>query len=428
MSSEVTVNLLPHQIKFVQSKKRYVALVGGLGCGKSFGIGAKAHQLATINAGFDGALISRSSKQLHDFLLPEVKKYFDLTKTPYTMKDGDKIVIKWGGKTTNIHLLVATNDAYKKWAGGNLAWVLIDEIDTMDKPHDVWAYANDRVRVKAPMIQTGCASTPEGYRFLYNFFEKQVKDHPEYTTDREIIRGSTFDNLLNLDPEYVRGLIRTRNPLALRAYINGEFCNLEGSPVYYRYVPAYEDENGKPGNWTTKTVKDFPADRVLHVGMDFNKNKNPCEIHVIDNHNRYAVDELYGLKNSDECITELKKRYPGRQLKFYPDASGFEAIQNYESSFGQSNVHYNPANPKVLKRVASLHWGIQDPTNQKRSYFVNPETCPELDNGLQHQTFNSKNEPDKDAGIDHGIDGAGYFHYWYWPADDKQVTQSTLAV
>lgn len=426
----VVINLLPHQVKFVKNTKRYVALVGGLGCGKSYGIAAKAHDLACKNNGHDGALISRSSKQLYDFLLPEVKKYFTIALGVegglWRMKDGDKIVINWA-KPTTIHLLVATNDAYKKWAGGNLAWVLIDEIDTMDKPFEVWSYANDRVRVNAPQVQTGCASTPEGYNFLYDFFEKQVKDNPSLGDaalgDRELIRGSTFDNLANLQADYIRNLIRTRNPLALRAYINGEFCNLEGSPVYYRYVPSYEN-----GNYTRLTLKDFPVGTALHIGMDFNKHKNPCVVHVVHGGNRYAIDEIYGLKNSDECIKEIKNRYPDRQIDFYPDASGFEAIQNYEKHFGSNRVNYNAANPKVMQRVASLHWGIQNPLTKERRYFVNPDKCPELNDGLQHQTYNEKNEPDKAADLDHSIDGAGYFHHWYWQVDDRHISQSTLGI
>jgi len=422
----VEIKLLPHQVSFLRSDKRFVALVGGFGCGKSYGLAAKAFDSASKNPGFDGALISRSSRQLHDFLLPEVKSYLTKVLGPedsgtWKMKDGDKIVINWSPKCTVIHLLVASNDAYKKWAGGNFAWVGIDEIDTMDKPFEVWSYANDRVRVKAPHIQTFCASTPEGYRFLYQFFEKQPKENPNLD-DRELVRGCTFDNLLNLDEGYVRNQIRTRNPLQLRAYIYGEFCNLEGSPVYYRYKPSYDD-----GNWTTKTIEDFP-DSPLHIGMDFNKHKNPCVVHAIQDGKRYAVDELYGLKNSDECIGEIKKRYPGRMIDFYPDASGFEAIQNYEKHFGGDRVNYSAANPKVNKRVTSLHWGIQNPLTQQRTYLINPEKCPELDNGLQHQTYNEKNEPDKEAGVDHAIDGAGYFHYWHWPVDDKQISQSTLGI
>lgn len=402
----------------MMSQKRFVSLVGGFGCGKSYACGAKAYMLASINHGYDGAIISRSSKQLRDFLVPEVEKFFRTVQAPYSFKDGNKIIIDWGADKSVIHLLTTENDAYTRWAGGNLAWSVIDEIDTHLKPFEVWSFANDRIRVKAPLIQTACASTPEGYGFLWTFFDKEPKAKPELLNDRELIKGCTFDNP-HLNVDYVRSQIQTRNPLQLRAYIYGEFVNLDGVSVYYHYSDTE--------NITKRTIADFSQEIPIHIGLDFNKNKNPGEVHVIEKGILYAVDEIYGLKNIDMLIAEVRKRYPRRDIHWYPDASGFEGIQQLEMAFGHGNVHYNKANPKVDRRIASVNHRLCDHTGVRR-YFVNQEKCPELANGLLRQTYDANGQPDKSSDLDHAVDAMGYLIHWNWPVGDGGMVRQRLGI
>jgi hypothetical protein len=414
VTGPVAISLLKHQVTFLQSTKRFVALVGGFGCGKSYACGAKAYALASVNHGYDGALISRSSKQLRDFLIPEVEKFFRTVNANYTFKDGNKIIIDWGADKSVIHLLTTENDAYQRWAGGNWAWAVIDEIDTHTKPAETWAYTNDRIRVKAPQLQTACASTPEGFGFLYNFFEKEPQENTPLSETRQLIKGCTLDNP-HLDIEYVRSQIQTRNPLQLRAYIYGEFVNMQGSPVYWRF--------DRDLNLTTKTLADFP-NHVLHLGVDFNKGINATTVAVIKNNHAYFVDEIYGCKDTQLLANEIKKRFPwhaaNNAIRFYPDASGFEGIQTLKRNFpehaldGQPNFRYSAANPKVERRVAAFNDKFK-PVGREPECFINANRCPELFKGITQQVYDKGGDPDKHSGIDHALDGAGYFIYRTWP-------------
>jgi hypothetical protein len=430
-----SIKLLPHQIKFLQSRKPFVALCGGLGCGKSYGIGGKSYQLASENWGMQGAIISRSSKQLYDFLMPEVETFWRRIGAQYDWQDGNKLILgPKNGTHSTVHLLTTENEAYKRWSGGNWAWACIDEIDTMPKASEVWSYVSDRVRHNdATLLQMACASTPEGYKFLYDFFEKQPNADSSID-DRELIQGCSFDNPY-INENYVMRLIRTRNPLQLRAYVYGEFCNLEGSLVYYNYKPDYED-----GNWTRRTLKDFSEDAVMHWGGDFNKNINPFIAHIIEGNGAYAVRTIRGLADIDDVITEIKKQYPNRKHKFYPDACSSGGITQLNKAFGEMNVitsdplrdkklrrNTDNGNPDVDKRITSLHELILDSGTEQRRYFVNPETCPDLDRALQYQTYNDEDEPDKDSGMDHDPDAAGYFGHRKFPYMEK-VTPKIYSV
>ncbi len=427
----VQVELLKHQAEFMGATERFVALVGGFGCGKSRAIGYKAFMLSYINRGFDGMLVSRSGEQLHKLLIEVEAAFSDCgliqmslqefrsTNRPmtYTNFGGRRYIINYGDKASNIYLSTTENETYKRWAGGNLAYVIIDEIDTMPKATEVWKFANDRVRVKAPLLQTACASTPEGYGFLYNFFDAEPRKDPSLAPYRKLIRGCTFDNP-HLDTSYVRSQIQTRDPATLNAYVNGHFVNLDGSLVYYRF-----DKNV---NITQRTLKDFGPHYICHVGLDFNKNVNAASVTFIDEGKLYTVHEFYGSPNIDMLIAEMMKVLRGRPIRIYPDASGFEGIQQLERAFGTKAVVYNRANPLVDRRVAAVNAKLATPEGIPTA-FVNPNTCPHLYQGLMRQTRNVKGEPDKTQGLDHAVDGYGYMIWQLFPIGIGNNTATVVA-
>lgn len=419
--SELRVELITHQVKFLKSQKRFVALCGGFGCGKSYALAAKLYALASVNHGYSGALISRTSKQLNDFLLPEVHKFFKLVGVNYKMKDGNKIVINWGNDETVIHLLTTENDAYLRWAGGNWAFALIDELDTMPKAEEVWSYTNDRIRLKsAPLLQTACASTPEGFGFLYKFFEKEPNDKPSLLEDRELIRGCTFDNP-HIDEGYIRSQIQTRNPQQLEAYVYGKFVNMQGTPVYWKF--------DRDQNVTEKTLADFPM-QYLHIGVDFNKGINAATVAIVKEQRVYFIDEIFGSQDTEVLCQAIKKRFPwhfdNNAIKFYPDASGFEGIQNMKRHFpefgpdGKSNFRFSAGNPRVEKRVAAFNEKFR-PVGREAEAFINIKRCPELYKGITQQVFDKHGAPDKTAGVDHVNDAAGYLIWNLFPLSG-QVT------
>ena len=403
-AQQLEVNVLPHQLAFMQANQRFVCLTGGFGCGKSFGVGLKTWNLARINAGFDGMLVSRSATQLRKLQL-EVEEVFRMMGTAWKKKGTDEYHLTFGDKSTIVYTGTTENDSYTRWAGGNLAFVVIDELDTMPKADQVWKFANDRVRVNAPLLQTACASTPEGRGFLWTFFDKEVQEEPAFAKDRCLIEGCTFDNpYININ--YVRSQIQTRDPRTLKAYVYGKFIDLSGVLVYYRYDPSQ--------NHTTRTLKDFKPESQAHIGLDFNKNINAASISIIEDGIPFTVGELYGSTNVDVLISDLNKTLGKRPFKIYPDASGFEGIQQLERAYGASRVIYPNKNPPVNERVAAVNERLMSPTGAPRAY-INPVTCPQLANGLLRQTRDAEGKPDKSRGLDHSLDGYGYFINSLWP-------------
>jgi phage terminase large subunit len=423
------LSVFKHQAEFLaDTTTRNLALIGGYGCGKTKALALKLIILAMLNPGCIGIALSPTYKMAIQNLVPTLEEELREHNIRFNFNKSEmRFTVKVPGGETTIHVLAAEH--YKRAAGLNAAFFGFDEADLLSTEIFLaaWKMMSSRLR-KGKVFQGFAVSTPEGYRGCWRHWVDDVQNQPTLASSRRMIRASTYDNF-TLPPEYIADLEAQYPPNLIKAYLHGEFVNLKGTPVYYRYNPAYdaEDNSGRivSGNWTRKTVDSFP-NHPLHIGLDFGKDNNPCEIHVVQGDYRYCLDEIYGLKNTDECIAEIKRRYPDRQKYFYPDANGFEAIQNYERHFGSAAVFYNPANPRVSKRVAALHWSIQNPLTKVRHFLINPERCKHLDRGLTQQVLNEKNEPDKAAGIEHANDGAGYVHVWNWPVDESSLDRQSL--
>jgi terminase large subunit-like protein len=416
-------SLYPHQLEFcADNASRYLALIGGYGCGKTKALAIKLIILAKLNPGCKGVALSPTYQMAIRNLIPTIEEELWLQNIPFHFNKSEltfEIQVS-RGKWSLIHISPA--EKYKRVAGLNLAFFGVDEADLLNKQMfiDAWRMLISRLRDPRAKVYQGVAvSTPEGFKGCWQYWVDDVQKKVKGWQQRRMIKAKTEDNK-SLPPEFIEDLRSQYPPELLAAYLNGEFVNLKGLPVYYRYNPSYGD-----GNWTAKTIENFP-DHALHIGLDFNKGINPCEVHVISGSWRYLVDELYGFRDSDACISELRQRYPNREMHFYPDASGFEAFSNYERAFGSSRVHYHPKNPNVENRVASLHVGVFDPESKDRRYLVNPKKAPHADAAFQKQVYNDKGEPDKAAGLDHPVDACGYFHNYRFPVDSSAVRQQAL--
>jgi hypothetical protein len=426
MESSIKFGLFKHQSEFVNDiTTRNLLLVGGFGSGKTKALAVKLIILCMLNAGCIGIALSPTYGMATKNLIPTIEEELYAQNIPFTFNKSElQFFIKCpNGKTTR--LLIMAAESYKRCAGINAAFFGIDEADllSLDIFTAAWRMLTSRLR-KGIVYQAVAVSTPEGFKGCWTFFVDNPAKTPKIAHLWRIIRAKTKDNF-TLPPEYIESLEQqyAGQPELLAAYMEGNFVNMTGLPVYTRYKPAYDG-----GNWTNRTLDHFDNTHPLHIGLDFNKGINPCIVHVVSGGVRYAVDEIYGLRDTDSCIAEIKKRYAGRILNFYPDANGFEERNNYEKNFGSQRVHYDEANPRVFKRVASLHIGICNPLTNERKYFVNPEKCPNLDKSLQKQVYNKKQEPDKDGGFDHACDSAGYWHVRFWPADQMSLRNEGLRI
>ena len=129
--------------------------------------------------------------------------------------------------------------------------------------------------------------------------------------DRKLVRMRTADNP-HLPPDFIERLQANYDPSLLRAYLDGEFVNLTTGQVYDRFDRAKH------------VTTDLPElDREpLRVGLDFNVGNMSAVIAIRQGSSLLVIDEISGAHDTDAIGQELIRRYPGRRIYGYPDASG----------------------------------------------------------------------------------------------------------
>ena len=425
MSKVITLpDFAPHQLSFFEDTTRYCALVGGFGSGKTYSLAYKIMRLSAIHAGLDGMALSPTYSMLWEVLAKTLIELLEEQCVKFEVKSSaSKLLIYWGRTPSTVHFRSAEN--YERLAGLNLAWAAVDEIDTM-KPQvarEAWRQINARIRVgDADARQTACASTPEGFGFLWDFFEHQPTLDQSRKASRSIIRGCTLDCDW-VDDDYIRNLVTTYAPHQLSAYIFGEFVNLASSPVYYAYDVT--DNN------TTLTIAQVPRDAPLHLGVDFNMNAMSGVVGIVQGENAFVIDEIMGSKNTAELIRAVRERYGQRQIIVYPDASGAanktaaaasDIAQLYSAGFV---VQSNKANPRIKDRVNAVNARFCNGRGERR-LLVNSSECRHLSKTLRQQTYGQDGMPVKDGVLDGPNDAIGYFINKLWPINGRASVQPYL--
>ena len=396
----IRADLHPGQLAFVDdTSTQILGISAGYGAGKTRALCAKAVMLAAANQGFIGAVMEPTGPLIRDIWQTDFESFLEAYEIPYTFRASPlpEYMLHLPGGDTKI--LCRSFENWSRIIGLNLAWVLADEIDTVTPSIANKAFPKILGRLRAGNVrQFGAASTPEGFRWMWNTFGS---DEAKARPDRHLIKMRTVDNP-HLPPDFIERLEANYDPSLLRAYLDGEFVNLTTGQVYDRFDRAKH------------VVSELPdTDREpLRVGVDFNVGNMSAVIAVRLGSSLLVIDEISGAHDTDALAQEVVRRYPHRRMYAYPDASGGNRSTNASQtdvqileSYGMSNQSPR-ANPPVRDRVAAVQALLENGKGQVRLQVS--ETCKRVIECLELQCYTDKGEPDKDAGFDHMNDALGY--------------------
>jgi PBSX family phage terminase large subunit len=397
--ARMKADLHPGQLAFVDDEESEIlAISAGYGAGKTRALLCKAVSLAIANQGFIGCVMEPTGPMIRDIWINEFNAYLENYQIPYTFRASPLPSYTLHLPLGDTQLLCRSYENVGRIVGVNLSHVLVDEVDTVRYSVAEQAFPRILGRLRSGNVrQFAAASTPEGFKWLYHEFGTEQAQQRE---DRKLIRMKTSDNPF-LPPDFIERLEANYDPSLLKAYLLGEFVNLKTGTVYDRFdrekhlasAPAHD---GEP----------------LHIGIDFNVGNMSAIIGVNLQNKFYIVDEISGSHDTDALAQEIKRRYPGRRLYAYPDASGGNRSTNASKtdiqileSHGLSNQS-GASNPLVRDRVASVQALLENGKGQVR-LFVDAK-CKRLIECLELQSYTEHGDPDKDAGFDHMNDALGY--------------------
>jgi len=396
------------QIEFVHSDKPFPAFVGGFGSGKTEALILRNLNNKLQNPHLNTAYYLPTYDLIKQIAFPRFEEKLNQFGISYKLNMSDKhITVRHRGEKGRI--IFRTLDKPERIVGYEVADSDVDELDTLNrrKAEDNWNKIIARNRQKKPDGQVntvGVGTTPEGFRFVYDRWEKRGGGI------YQIVRADTQSNAHNLPDDYIDNLRATYPPQLLDAYIGGKFVNLTSGAVY----PTFD----RVLNGTDETIK---QGEELHVGMDFNIYHMAAVVHVVRAGSPLALCEHVEIRDTPQMIEVLREAYPGHKISVYPDASGAsgKSVNASLSDISLLREHFNikarKANPPVRQRIVSMNSMFLNGQGDRR-YLVNTELCPTYTQALEQQAYKDNGDPDKESGNDHPNDAAGYFINMEFPA------------
>jgi hypothetical protein len=387
------------QRAFATSREPFPAFIGGFGSGKTAAAIARAMALKTQFKGCDIAYYLPSFPLVEDIAMRRFPELCERKGWAFKMRGGTSPHIEFPGAG---RILFRSLSHPESIVGYEVAHSICDELDTLPKKkaRDAWNKVIARNRQKCAMANTvAVATTPEGFQFVYERWQKQPA--PGYV----MFKARTIENAANLPPDYIQNLQNSYPSNLLAAYLDGEFVNLAAGSVYHEF--------DRHLNGTDATIR--PGE-PLHIGMDFNVNNMSAVVFVIRDGSPLALEEVTQVRDTPTMCGVLVNRYKaaGHSITVYPDASG-QATKSVNASLSDLTllrsagftVLANNRNPAVKDRVLAVNQLINN--QGTRRLRVNFDKCPTLVEGLEQQAYNKNGEPDKTGNQDHLNDALGYF-------------------
>ena len=404
---KIIEDLLPYQRDFVTDFScKYVGFCGGYGSGKTRSLICKQLLLCFRSQGFTHLFLEPTIPLIDDVALPEWNILLEKYSIPHTFKVSPRPVFKLllpGGETP---VLLRSMENYQRLIGVNAASIASDETDTT--PQEIAEKAmvklQGRVRV-GHCPQIAAASTPEGYGFMYTFFEEKKADN------KRLYRGKSEDNP-HLDKSFVEDLKSSYHPQLVKAYLNGEFVNLESATVFFEFNRAKH---------TTGVFLPEPKERIV-FGADFNVGQ--CHaVYGVVRAGRMG-QELHCFAESKvadtfSLVTHLQQKYPRHLaaglITCCPDASGSHDSTSSTQTDHEIlraagvNVVAESKNPYVADTLAHANVHLR-----RDLVFLNPTTCHDTVNAAERWSYDSKTlKPSKGGATDYSHPGDA-LRYLLW--------------
>ena len=401
--NRIREDLHPGQRAFVDDDKTEIlGISAGYGAGKTRALAAKSVFMAAANQGFTGCVMEPTGPLIRDIWQADFEGFLEQYEIPYTFRASPLPEYVLHFPNGDSKLLCRSFENYSRIIGLNLAYILCDEIDTVNPAICTRAFPKILGRLRAGNVrQFSAASTPEGFRWMWNTFGTEEAQQRE---DRKLIRMRSADNPY-LPQDFIERLQANYDPSLLQAYLEGQFCNLTTGQVYDRFSREKH---------VTSSIPDVSME-PLRVGVDFNIGNMSAVIGVRLGENLLLIDEISGAHDTDAMAQEIQLRANGRKVYVYPDASGGNRSTNASrtdiqilESYGFSNQSPK-ANPPVRDRVASVQALLENGAGQVRLQIA--ANCKRTIECLELQSFTEAGDPDKDAGYDHMNDALGYLVY-----------------
>lgn len=394
----------PQNIFLNNLNTKFRAYVGGLGSGKTFVgcldlINFFASHPKTVQGYF-----GPSYPSIRDVFYPTFEEAASMQSFDVDIKEGNKEIHIYRSGFYYGTVICRSMDRPGSIIGFKISRALVDEIDTLPKrkAEQAWRKIIARLRLVIPGVENGIGvtTTPEGFMFVYDTFARDP------SKSYSMVQASTYENAINLPPDYIDSLVETYPDALIDAYVDGRFVNLTNGSVYRSFN---REVNG------SKEL--IVRGEHLSIGMDFNVGKMAACVFVERGKDYHQAAEIKKGIDTPWMIATIKEKWPNHPITIYPDSSGKNASTKGASTSDISllssagfRVSAKTSNPRVKNRVNSVNKCFEN-----KKVWINVKECPETTRCIEQQPYDDNGEPDKSVDMDHHPDAFGYFCDYKFP-------------
>jgi PBSX family phage terminase large subunit len=314
------IRLPPYQREFVLADESYLALVAGLGSGKSYagcvrGLMAAGGRIGsrTIRTPNLGIVTAPTYTMLRDATIRTFREVagdaiinFNKTELRATISNGSEVLFRSTEKPEHLR-------------GPSISWWLGDEA-ALYRPN-IWAIMIGRLRQFGQNGYAFLTTTPKGRDWIWQKFIRDI--NPENAYRYKLLRAKTKDNPF-LDAEFIKSLYDEYKGDFAKQELEGEFVGFEGL-IY----PEFDREIH-----TTNHTIDLNNYKQIIAGVDWGYN-NPGVILIAGldgDDNVHVLHEEYQRRRPIEewvnVADQLNNLY--RVTDWYCDPSKPDYIQKFQ--------------------------------------------------------------------------------------------------
>lgn len=413
---------MPHQAPAFSRPEPEIALVTGLGGGKTYA-GSRWVLMRAVAFPESIHLVTINSyTQAQDVVIPALDEALEELEIPHewvAKRQTPTLYLDLGGARAEIR--IRSTVRYDSLRGAEYGSWWADEIRDADQKAIPVVLSRLRCR-KADVPALLWTTTPNGHDFIFRRFadggeivdEFDSNGHPcrvwKAHPDRAMIQTDTRANVF-LAGEYGRTLAEAMDEQTLRQERGGEFIAM-GNRVYH----AFDWKRHRSAR--AVYLPGYP----LGIALDFNPHKMAAVLVQERRGVTMVVDEICARTGGTPAvIAEFRRRYPqlvdGVGVTLYGDSAGY----NPDTREGVSDYAlWSEAVPDLVIRVPKANGRVRDRVNAVNSrcesggkirMLVNPR-CHETLADLEQNAWSEKLSTDiekKDPERTHFGDALGYY-------------------
>lgn len=415
------------QAQFLALDRKYKAFVAGFGSGKTWTGCAELCKFAWEWPGVNSGYFAPTYPLIRDIFFPTMEEVAYDWGLDVEINESNKEVHLYANGHYRNTVICRSMEKPGSIVGFKVGKALVDELDVMAKvkAESAWRKIIARMRYNVDGLRNDVSvtTTPEGFKFVYEQFVKQIREKPAVAAMYGLVQASTYDNAKHLPADYIPSLLASYPPNLIKAYIKGLFVNLASGNVYPDFDRAL--------NHTDEAIRPHEP---LHIGMDFNVLNMSAGVSVIRDGLPLTLEEITKGRDTPDMAKKIKERYldNGHSVTIYPDASGQNTSTKNASESDLSilrqagfTIEVNHSNPAVKDRINAVNAMLLNAAGERR-WKINTNACPKTTESLEQQAWALNGDPDKTTGHDHMNDANGYFIVKKWPIAKRAASVSPL--